>query len=302
MHRLQSEDKDRIRVSASPSTTPAIVQRCLIAGLIVSIIATAGIGIVMIVAFADASERTAGMLIGAPAILSLCFALLVVFSAVLRRKCPRGVGTLATLGGILTAASTTLVLGLLLLPESGDHDTDAAMAKAGTGGFAIAIALAYTCALSLMRTHSWLVRAMAISTLLSVWSAAGLLMFMLIALEALNIDHDFEVLIALSITWSILALLTLIGTVAVPIAVVSKASKKQQAPESIDPRVQVHFGCPKCGERQTHRPGFVHCSKCGTGMFIEIEEPRCECGYLLYQLTGDACPECGRPVVSPVRS
>ena len=31
-------------------------------------------------------------------------------------------------------------------------------------------------------------------------------------------------------------------------------------------------------------------------MTIEFEEPRCDCGYLLYRLVGDTCPECGRAV------
>ena len=35
-------------------------------------------------------------------------------------------------------------------------------------------------------------------------------------------------------------------------------------------------------------------------MKIEIEEPRCACGYLLYRLEGDSCPECGAMVTAGV--
>jgi rRNA maturation protein Nop10 len=34
---------------------------------------------------------------------------------------------------------------------------------------------------------------------------------------------------------------------------------------------------------------------------VEVEEPRCACGYLLYQLAGDTCPECGRAVAAEDR-
>jgi primosomal protein N' len=42
--------------------------------------------------------------------------------------------------------------------------------------------------------------------------------------------------------------------------------------------------------------GLAHCRDCGTALLIEVEEPRCECGYLLYRLEGETCPECGREI------
>jgi hypothetical protein len=42
--------------------------------------------------------------------------------------------------------------------------------------------------------------------------------------------------------------------------------------------------------------GNVRCSKCGGGLFVDVEEPRCECGYLLYRLQSPTCPECGQMV------
>jgi hypothetical protein len=54
--------------------------------------------------------------------------------------------------------------------------------------------------------------------------------------------------------------------------------------------------CPRCQLDQLMSTGLSQCRRCGLALLIEIEEPRCPCGYLLYQLAGDTCPECGRTV------
>jgi hypothetical protein len=137
---------------------------------------------------------------------------------------------------------------------------------------------------------------MAVITVVCAWIAASVTLLLLMDIE--GFDRDLGVMITLVLTIAFSMLITAVGTIAVPIALASKSSKAVEANESIDPRVQVHLGCPKCGERQTHRPGYAKCPNCRAGLFIEIEEPRCECGYLLYRLTGDHCPECGRVVMN----
>ena len=54
--------------------------------------------------------------------------------------------------------------------------------------------------------------------------------------------------------------------------------------------------CPRCGKPQRFARGTSKCAECGLHVIVEFEEPRCECGYLLYKLTGDVCPECGRRI------
>lgn len=57
--------------------------------------------------------------------------------------------------------------------------------------------------------------------------------------------------------------------------------------------------CPRCRRKQKLALGDSACSACGLRITTQIEEPRCNrCGYLLYVLTSDACPECGEPVTS----
>lgn len=57
------------------------------------------------------------------------------------------------------------------------------------------------------------------------------------------------------------------------------------------------LACPRCRRKQTLPLGGSACSACGLRITIQVEEPRCrKCGYLLYKLTSDACPECGETV------
>ena len=66
--------------------------------------------------------------------------------------------------------------------------------------------------------------------------------------------------------------------------------------DTIEKRIEVDLTCPRCGVEQPIRTGSAKCTGCGLRIRIDVEEPRCECGYLLYQLEGDVCPECGRSI------
>ncbi|MCH7602227.1 MAG: hypothetical protein IIB54_05635, partial [Planctomycetes bacterium] len=52
--------------------------------------------------------------------------------------------------------------------------------------------------------------------------------------------------------------------------------------------------CPQCQQWLEAPSGPARCDGCGLRLIIEITEPRCPCGYLLYELKGNVCPECGR--------
>lgn len=55
--------------------------------------------------------------------------------------------------------------------------------------------------------------------------------------------------------------------------------------------------CPRCQSQvdaQSNRE--TRCSNCRLKVRVEVEEPRCGCGYLLYGLASNQCPECGEPV------
>ncbi len=65
---------------------------------------------------------------------------------------------------------------------------------------------------------------------------------------------------------------------------------------SMPSRLAIHLTCPRCGRQQAISAGAGKCQACGLRINIDIEEPRCACGYLLFNLTGDRCPECGRQI------
>ncbi len=59
----------------------------------------------------------------------------------------------------------------------------------------------------------------------------------------------------------------------------------------------VMLNCPRCAEAQEIRAGRRRCRRCRLVIAVDVEEPRCAgCGFALYKLTADRCPECGRAV------
>lgn len=61
-------------------------------------------------------------------------------------------------------------------------------------------------------------------------------------------------------------------------------------------RTFVTLTCPRCERIQPIRRPGGKCEECGLNIRIDFDEPRCSCGYLLFGLTSDACPECGRSI------
>ncbi|RMH30115.1 MAG: hypothetical protein D6692_02565 [Planctomycetota bacterium] len=73
-------------------------------------------------------------------------------------------------------------------------------------------------------------------------------------------------------------------------------------PGLIGEGVPVELACPRCGSMIRGRSNReCRCEGCRLKVRVEVEEPRCACGYLLYQLVGDVCPECGRAVAAEDR-
>jgi len=62
-------------------------------------------------------------------------------------------------------------------------------------------------------------------------------------------------------------------------------------------RAKVVLGCPRCGTRcELETNTDAKCAACQLAIRVEVEEPRCACGYLLFGLETSTCPECGAAV------
>ena len=94
----------------------------------------------------------------------------------------------------------------------------------------------------------------------------------------------------------VLAILTACGTVVTPILWKMEAVRRAGSVESISLKVRVQITCPRCQTPQELMTGPGRCRACGLRIKVDVEEPRCVCGYLLYQLESDRCPECGRDI------
>lgn len=68
-------------------------------------------------------------------------------------------------------------------------------------------------------------------------------------------------------------------------------------PGLLSESIRVHLTCPRCEQPIDARSNRdTRCACCRLRVRVDVEEPRCGCGYLLYQLDSDTCPECGKPI------
>jgi hypothetical protein len=93
---------------------------------------------------------------------------------------------------------------------------------------------------------------------------------------------------------SVLGILAGSGTVITPIFALLDVLRRRGMRESVASDLRLRIECPRCGSHETLRVGPSRCAACGLRIETNVEEPRCTCGYLLYKLEGDNCPECGR--------
>lgn len=99
----------------------------------------------------------------------------------------------------------------------------------------------------------------------------------------------------------VLGILAACGTVVTPILWKVQAVRRAESAETIPTRLQLQMTCPRCQSQQQLRTGPAKCDQCGLRITIEVEEPRCACGYLLYRLESNRCPECGRDIAEADR-
>ncbi len=120
---------------------------------------------------------------------------------------------------------------------------------------------------------------------IALWYVVDLLM------GILNFNDDFYERLG-----GVVAIIAACTSIVLPIFHRLDRLRRENDTKTLNPKV--HVGCPRCGLNQDILAGrSERCTQCRLRIMIDVEEPRCsECGYLLYQLTSNACPECGHDV------
>lgn len=112
----------------------------------------------------------------------------------------------------------------------------------------------------------------------------------IIAMWAEPIAEEFWRLLA------VLSILAVCGTIVTPILTLIELIATRGMRESLPSSMKIALTCPRCGSSEQVAAGAGRCAGCGLRIAIDIEEPRCTCGYLLHKLVGEQCPECGRTI------
>jgi hypothetical protein len=277
--------------SPRPKRRPA---RVIAAALCASIALTVLAGLVWMIV--DPELEILAVVTGIAALLTLLFAAWLVAVMVIGARRFRPVMAVA-MAGVLVGV--LLLIGSLLLDRNLPWGIIKVVNRVGVTGLLPALAIIHNGGMSLLRTRSALM-VIKIITMICAWVfVAGVLA--LNWMEPFLFSPWFARMMTI-ITFTVVAAVgTIAGTIIVPIVAISRADRTARPVESVDRRLSIDMACPKCGHRQAFAVGNARCPACRARLFIEVEEPRCECGYLLYRLEGDVCPECGRTIPQQMR-
>jgi len=202
---------------------------------------------------------------------------------------------LAVVGYTAVALGTVLLLRSLFVP--GDYDLDA---ERWLGNALLiympGLAIAVVCFLLSLNTKIAALRVLRIVVIVVVCGTTALLT-LFFAAELFDLDlipRTMGELIGISAISGVV--LSIVGTIGVAAAILLQTGMTRAPADTLASNVRLSFNCPRCRTPQSLRPGHVRCESCRARFFIDIEEPRCDCGYVLFNLTRNACPECGRAI------
>lgn len=130
----------------------------------------------------------------------------------------------------------------------------------------------------------------------ALWAASGLAVLWF--LYAIN-----ETFFTFSDTgWNIALTVATLLTSGVALSLPLLLLRKTRCRDLPDSAMQIPaLLCPRCGTRCDTAGAASECAACNLPIQIDAREPRCACGYLLANLKGNTCPECGRAFAARVR-
>jgi hypothetical protein len=94
------------------------------------------------------------------------------------------------------------------------------------------------------------------------------------------------------------------GCATLALAIFAALNRKIERPPVLFQEIQsLEVICPLCQKKQMLSTGGATCSECGLRIVVRLEQPQCiKCGYVLYGLKFERCPECGTPVADASES
>ena len=164
----------------------------------------------------------------------------------------------------------------------------------------VAVVAAHSGLLGVLRTQSSILHALRVVGLGVAWFW-GVWVVLLVWCGQWLVETRESVLMVLVGAAALTGAALLLGGVVLGAAMRAEERRRKRKRETMPGRIRLTMTCPRCREEQTFGMGAARCARCGFRMLIEVEEPRCECGYLLYRLEGEVCPECGRSVPPELR-
>ncbi len=196
---------------------------------------------------------------------------------------------MAQLGLLVLTAGCWLYV--LWRPEPEFESHRPAFALVGVSLTAALVGLLLIVNLLFVKARSMLVSLAVVGAIASVGLCALAVVVAVWTVDLWTPRYD-EFVVPTLMLWGLFSLLVAVG---VP-SVARRTKKTRSTRESLPTQIRLTLTCPLCHQEQERATGLTRCRSCRAALLIEIEEPRCECGYLTYQLQSDACPECGREI------
>jgi hypothetical protein len=201
--------------------------------------------------------------------------------------------TLMSVGIACTVAATITWITFIWFENPMSSSVERAVARIG-GTFTVAAAWAALAGLLSLPRFDRRLPVVVRWTTVGVAAALGLQIVCMIwwmRWIALHINDDILVR-----GGGVLAILIACGSVVTPILWKVQAMRRGGTLDPVRLKVKIGVECPRCHTKQSLVSGLARCGTCGLHITITVEEPRCACGYALYHLESDCCPECGRTI------
>jgi len=270
------------------------LMRLLLALMLGGLGLAACLGISMLLA-GEADEERFDLIAAAVLTSAFCgMALAAAYVAHRRRLVP------LMLAGIVSSLAGCVFWIIILYAGDLSSDTHARIAQWGAMFTLLAFGLAWTGLLALARTRSSWLRVVRLLVLGVTWIWCGGVALVFWLGPWLEEANERLLVMAMSLA-AIVGPLLLLAGLGFAGAVRADDQRRKRRRDTIPAKIGMTLTCPRCGVEQMFPVGAARCASCGFTMLIEIEEPRCECAYLLYRLEGEACPECGRTIPPEMR-